>query len=836
MAQELDLQPLSTTDGLDIQPLENSGGLDLQPLTTDEPAEPEKRQPHSINPFADILAKTAISLRKAWEEDKKNQPIFVDGAWLDPTTGKVTMDKPLNDFEKVVAGAAYGDPTAIGSIVTESLYTLEPTQTARAIRQALLARKAAQKNTKAMEEAHTALDEMNEAVVREMAKGQTHHEAVLAAERRIGRTFDEVQELQYMTGRRVEVPKDMDEALAIVNASSDANVLTKESGLLTDLFKITSTRVKELSEEVFGQLRKFELGWRTKLHGYREEVKPFMKDIEGLGKIEKRTVKRALLSGDFDQVERVFKAVGIGTNNLKKYRTTMDKVFDDLTKARYKPERVINYFPRVLKDSKKFLKSLGHREQSLAVKAIAAKAKHLKKNVTDLTEEERTAAISKALFGSRKTSTALGATKSRVYREIPDKILDEYADPIHALESYLRRTVMDTSKRIFLGKNLKMVPGKGIDYENSLGSYLRGHKIVEQAPEFAELRKLLRTRFMEGEVSPGKLIQTTRNITYTGTIANPFSAITQLQDVGIAMKRFGITNVLKSIVGKRHAKAVDFGITDAAEELTHSPSMTAKVMEKMLKVSGFNKMDRFGKNLILNSSLKRNQKLIKTSKGRAEFEKKWGKVFGKETVNVIDDLRSGKMTGNVKLLLWNELSDIQPVSLLEMPLKYLQSPNGRIFYALKTFTIRQIDTILNDTVRMMKRGEVIKGTKNLTQYIVLLGAAGVATDTIKDVLMGKEIKPEKVPDKAIANMLKIFAASEFITSKAKTGSVGTAIADLAEPAALGLLDSVGNDVKEVLEDGKTDASSLKHFPVIGKLWYYWMGPGLDKIAKEEKSK
>ena len=48
-----------------------------------------------------------------------------------------------------------------------------------------------------------------------------------------------------------------------------------------------------------------------------------------------------------------------------------------------------------------------------------------------------------------------------------------------------------------------------------------------------------------------------------------------------------------------------------------------------------------------------------------------------------------------------------PINSTEMPLKYLKHPNGRVFYMLKTFTIKQFDVMRRDGIHLMKAMKLI---------------------------------------------------------------------------------------------------------------------------------
>ena len=189
-------------------------------------------------------------------------------------------------------------------------------------------------------------------------------------------------------------------------------------------------------------------------------------------------------------------------------------------------------------------------------------------------------------------------------------------------------------------------------------------------------------------------------------------------------------------------------------------------MRGAFKWSGFRAVDRLGKETLINRAFTNHVKAIKTEKGLAEFRKKWTPSFGDDMPDLIEALKKGDMESNdVKLLLWHELSDMQPVSLSEMPLKYLQNPNGRTFYMLKTFTLKQFDVMRRDGIQLTKAMKpkrdsmqrIIKdkktdmpilepdllkraeGYKNLTTYAMYFTAGGVTSDVIKDLINGKEV-------------------------------------------------------------------------------------------------
>src|SRR3990172_5583025 len=669
-----------------------------------------------------------------------------------------------------------------------------------------------------LKKAETLLDEYETRLAKKASLGMPAHEAMQVVERDMSRTATEIDDLLFLTKRELQYPT-KEEAQAGIAASRQASVLDREvtqGNLISDILKPISTRIKDMSEEVFGAMREFEFKIRTGYHEGFGAAEPFLESVEKMGKSNQRLIKRALYQGDFDIIKRMLGRDSKALKSFEDSRDVLKDIFKRQKEVGLKANEVENYFPRAFLDTKKALKALSVNEKSAVMKAFQIKEKQLGRDLSDL---EKSEVLHKTLFGRGKTTIAPGHLKSRKFDRIPDKYLDLYASPRQSLHYYMRDSILDLEKRNFLGKQLTRRRGtQSIDWESSLSKILKNqYKIMEDSSQFNELKKLLQARMFEGEASPSKIIQVARNLTYTGTLGNPLSAITQLQDIGLAFQKFGVMTTLRSIVGKKHIRAMDLGLRDASIELLHSPSSTARWMERALKYSGFSRMDQLGKETQLNSAIRKNWRLAQTEKGRDMIAKKWEKTLGEvEMARTLQDLKDKKMTDNVKLLLWNELSDIQPISLLEMPLKYLQNPNGRLFYALKSFTLRQIDLMLNDTIRMMKKGDVYQGAKNLAGYAVFLSALGVGTDSLKKFLTGQEVTVDDLPDAAVSSMLKVFGGSEFIVSLGASGLAGSALTKAITPAPISIIDSIGSDVVQQFTKEDANIKSMQYVPIVGK--------------------
>ena len=186
------------------------------------------------------------------------------------------------------------------------------------------------------------------------------------------------------------------------------------------------------------------------------------------------------------------------------------------------------------------------------------------------------------------------------------------------------------------------------------------------------------------------------------------------------------------------------------------------------------------------------------------------------------------------MYLWSELSDVQPIALSEMPQTYLNKPDGRIFYSLKSFAIKQLDLIRRTITDQYRQGNTKEATKNLVAYTALVSLMGGTVDETKDLIMGRGFNVDDVAtDGAVNNLLNVVGFNKY--SVDKIGRDPTAgIVNLFVPP-IPLINSLVEDASNIMEDKDADIASytLKEVPVVGKLTYQWLGGGLEKDLKRE---
>ena len=704
-----------------------------------------------------------------------------------------------------------------------------------------------------LEDFNTKLDTLQDHIVEQVAHGNEGANAVLDAELRMGQHPDETMAMLEATGRKLTMPTNQEEATKILRASDlGREDVAWKNNFINDLATPISTGIRELEPRVFNTLRKMEYTKRAQFHESINTVEPFLSSVDKLPTSLKKVVNDALRNRDFNTVRDVFKArkdtealkgFNDAQNQFKKQWEFLKEIYPDV-------KQESNFWPRVIKDKKAFFNALGKKNETLLQNALDKLEAKLGRRPDPWMEAE---IATNLLRDGRPRMTAPGTIFRRTIKTIPEQFTPHYADARTSAHMYFHRTTDDIAKRNFFGRAIKYTSKdrKTVDINQTIGSFIAQNTRFRKSDEaFHELQRLLKLRFVEGEQRPHAVIRAAKDLTYGGTLSNLWSDLTQLKDVGNVMSRYGVTNTIKSIVGKRAWKAVDLALTDIAAELEHSPSATSRYVERSLKYSGFQRADIFGKTLAMNGAWNKYTKMALTDKGKQFIYKKYAKAMGQDVFPLINDLAAKKKTDLTGFFIFHELLDMQPIALSEMPAYWLKSPNWRIGYALRSFTLKQMDMVINDTVReAFRRGNYKQGAKMALRYTIYLSAAGMSVDIIKDLLKGKEINPKDIPAYVVNNMLQVFGGSKFMTDQLGQNKAADALLSVYDPAFRTMVGTVYSDIYKNIykqdslrpEGSKLDPEkfyleSSKYLGVPGSFWYWWAGPGKDKVMKSNTTK
>lgn len=598
----------------------------------------------------------------------------------------------------------------------------------------------------------------------------------------------------------------------------------------------TSTQIKNISEPVWHRMVEFERRVLGETHKALERTDPFFVELNKLKGEQAAEIERAILTNDQARVEQLLARTQNAKliSGWKEVRRVIEEMGDKAEAYGIIKKRLPEYFPRVVTDKAGLFEVLNAQARSRLERAIAdAQKRMLQKADRELTPIEESALINNYLKGYTPQHFKPGFAKDRSISEITEQLQPFYATPTETFHTYVRNMTAEVEKAKLFGKDLKRIEAEGynaFDIDESIGGLVRreleGGRISQDQVD--RLTELLKARFGAGERGSHWFIQDVKNLGNAGLLGNPVSAVTQFGDLASVVFTQGlkptVSAVVKQLTGKAPVKARDWGLVDHISEEFVSTRATAKMVNTTFKLGLFSGVDLFGKSVALNAALNKFQSLAKSQKGIDQIARKYGGAYGEELPQLVADLKARRRTDLVDSLLFHELSGIQPISKLEMPPAYLNNPNGRVLYWLKTFTLKQLDLVRNTAYADIKAGRTAQGMEKLVRYGTLMGIAGATTDMVKDWMLGRKVDFEArdIP----LNMMKTFGWSEYALSKVAEGKPLEATAGIVAPPYK-MFDKIIS----------ADPQAVQYMPVVGKVFEsHFLGGAerADKAATKRK--
>jgi len=387
-----------------------------------------------------------------------------------------------------------------------------------------------------------------------------------------------------------------------------------------------------------------------------------------------------------------------------------------------------------------------------------------------LTDDDRAAVINKYFTrGEPLRSPSTSNVKSRQIGKVSRADYDKYYDKSDkAMMKYYENMALAIEKRNFFGvgvhvparngkpvkyehideagnviafngtpasrRNLKVDNGvlkqgsREFRLEESAGAYVA--KLIDSgqvdSKHFDELTELTRTVWA-GLGATHKWSKGLSLLSY-GTLMGQFdTAILQFTDTAIEAGKSGPRAVAKSFA---EGNFKDVGLQSIGLEglqmdiidRSMREGVAAKAIDKLFKTTGLRKVDAIMKGMSARTGLSKYLHLrgksmdSKEVKDFVEEQRKW---FGEDAAELAHDISmlpkkisDGHLTEDMRLLMFNNLSQHQPVSILEFPERYAKHGGARFLYSLKSFMLKYIDNANRLTLREWKAGNRTKAVKN----------------------------------------------------------------------------------------------------------------------------
>jgi hypothetical protein len=633
--------------------------------------------------------------------------------------------------------------------------------------------------------------------------------------------------------------------------------IAKPFGYIDDAIKPVLTRIKTISIVAGKALEKFEYANNLGVLSDIKKVSPWLKEFKKLKPVIKTQLTKALNNSDMEKVEALMRNNREGmfeeyTSNVKPF---LDARYAEIKSTNKDLEYLPDYFPRVVKfnDRQKVINSFDEEAKN----GINALIKQKEKSTGGtLSAEEWDDAINKWFNGNKidikkiNPKKPISSEKQRVINELDDISIESYELGDAALIRYIKDTNHAIHRRkFFAGFNSKITGADSV--EDSIANITRqevnaGNMSID---DLDELKDLLRARFIGGEKPINKHISNFKAFGYAVTIGNPFSAITQLGDLGTSAYTQGIVNttlaVAKNLTRSNKLKMDDYGV-DLMAELGNLNS-SSKFLNNVFKYSGFKAADKLGKSTIVNASLLKwssmgnagafGSKIRSSKRLESDLRTKFKGTFDENRINkLIDDFKDygkskgkGAVTNDMMFVTFTDLLDVQPIVMSSMPKLYLNNPNLRILWQLKTFMLKQVDLVRETSVKKIKQGNVVEGMADLARYGVLVSSANTGSDVLKKSVDGwisgedtLENYLDQYPNLAVlaaSNLFKVFGVSNYTAKQLSNGQLKDVLIDQVTPPSV----AIGADALEATADLITEQDTdnlvkmIRNIPIVGKM-------------------
>lgn len=160
-----------------------------------------------------------------------------------------------------------------------------------------------------------------------------------------------------------------------------------------------------------------------------------------------------------------------------------------------------------------------------------------------------------------------------------------------------------------------------------------------------------------------------------------------------------------------------------------------------------------------------------------------------EQTQLIADLKKGdRDSAYIRTLLFNKLSETQPLTKAEMALGIVGNPNLRFTVAMKSFMIKQLnfvkDRMVNEFIDGVRTGDakkIRKASNDIALLMTFMLLIGLPVDALKDFLAGRL---GYMSDYLFNGVFRIAGVSRYTAYQARKEGVGQAAFDYVTPVAI----------------------------------------------------
>jgi len=564
---------------------------------------------------------------------------------------------------------------------------------------------------------------------------------------------------------------------------------------------------------------------------------------EGAGAIRRQKERRErtateeeIIRGLSDDGMRLLEKHGM-VDDYRSVRETLDKIKEEYKALGLDANFIDNYFPRLVQDLKGLKESYG-QETGIVDQEIR---RYEKMTGQTLSDSERQIMYEKL---ARSRMHRGGASSPSNMKERRTELLQEpqmqyYADPEVALDNYIEKMVNAIETKKLIGDAASGKTEGSDPVAGRLGEVMK--KMADEGrlrdDQIEVIQGAVAARFGQHGSQYG-FVKGAKNMGYLATMGNVGSTLTQLGDFYFTMVQNGLIPTVEAVMGKKNITVEDLGIAKDLVEIDskQGAGMFSNSVKSVFKWTGLTAFDRLAKNTNINAAhnvLTKGAKASQTSNKYKKTLARLKRTQGNDAYKTIADLQNGVKSDLVIEALYNELADVAPISLTEMPEVYAGNPNLRIMYSLKSYTIKQFNFVRERVFSKLMQGIATKNPQMIgeasvdTMKILAFSTlANGSADVLKAIVFNREIDED---DFFWDTFLRIFGITKYTTVQARKEGLGMAVLKMVAPPQFGMLDDIAKDVSGArsLEEMRT----AKFVPFVGKLYYWREGRGEDVEEK-----
>lgn len=641
---------------------------------------------------------------------------------------------------------------------------------------------------------------------------------------------------------RLNTGKSLPARAKAVRRSADASLAAK-------LFVPLTTRLNMISKGLGSKLRRLDFDTKQAIYKDFLKAKEFQVGFEKMKPVDAEKLDFALKNGDVGLRDAVLTAYNL-TSAFQRVEQVLADVRRRAVAVGYDVGQIENYFPRKVRDYEGLRQEydLGP-EGGIMDKRLSDAAKKAAEAGRVLSQEERENIISMVLRGTIRGDGKPANIKSRKTDILTVDASRYYADSMEALASYIESLNTAIEKRRFFGQsavNVQAAEGAvntQLAMESSVAAYVENLVATKQITRAQqnEVQQILEGRFKQGVASD--FVRNFRSIAYMTTMGHLTSAVTQVTDLAFSMYENGVFDTMVA-AGKAVKRNSDItikqqAIDNIADEFRDQGKME-KAVNFVFKWVGIHYMDAVGKETLMNAKFRKMQREAISGQLSQRSQEIINAIYSPaDAQRVITEIATGQKTQDSLFTVFSVLADYQPLTQSEYPEFYLRHPNGRIFYMLKMFTLKQFDVFRREAITKIVAGnakEKMKGFSNLARLSGLLFLVGAPVDWLKDWMMGRD---PQWTDIMVDNVFKMIGVNRYSLWQFRESKdpVRAALMLAAPPAPFlvypvtDIFKSADNIAKgEDIEPGRFE--SWRMVPWLGSPYYWYFGEGEEKVERK----